>query len=67
MNYEFKGAYGQCMHFDCPNRTEFGYCKSTACMNPKYNSFSINSNRTLTKEELEKIVEKIEKGSKRTL
>ena len=23
--------------YDCDNKTEFGYCKSTGCINPKYN------------------------------
>ena len=23
-----------CPYFDCENRTEFGYCKTTACINP---------------------------------
>lgn len=26
-----------CEHYDCPYRTEFGYCKFTACINTKYN------------------------------
>ena len=26
----------QCVHFDCPDRTDFGYCKYTSCMHPIY-------------------------------
>lgn len=26
-----------CPHYDCTNRTENGYCKTTACINSKYN------------------------------
>lgn len=26
-----------CLHFDCDNRNSFGYCKSTCCINMKYN------------------------------
>lgn len=63
-NFEIRNEYGQCQHFDCPNRNGFGYCTFSACRNPKYNSFSINSNRTLTKEELEEIVKKIEGKNK---
>lgn len=25
----------------CDNKTEFGYCKTTVCINPKYNQFSV--------------------------
>ena len=27
-----------CLHYDCANRTSFGYCKTTACINPKYSN-----------------------------
>ena len=27
--------FGRCGN-DCNNKTEFGYCKTTACTNPKY-------------------------------
>ena len=30
--------YGNCPYWDCPNRNELGYCKTTACINPKYQS-----------------------------
>ena len=26
-----------CTHFDCTNRTAFGFCNTTICTNPKYN------------------------------
>lgn len=26
----------KCLHL-CGNKTEYGYCKTTACINPKYN------------------------------
>jgi len=26
-----------CLHFDCDNKNSFGYCKTTCCINPKYN------------------------------
>lgn len=39
----------------CDNKTEYGYCKTTACINQKYNTTYIISNRTLTNEELDKI------------
>lgn len=25
-----------CLHYDCENRNSFGYCKTTACIHPKY-------------------------------
>ncbi len=27
---------GNCPYWDCPNRNELGYCKTTCCINPKY-------------------------------
>lgn len=30
--------YGNCPYWDCPNRNELGYCKTTRCINPKYQS-----------------------------
>lgn len=30
-------AFGQCIQFDCQYRNNSGYCKCTACVNPKYN------------------------------
>ena len=27
-----------CLHYDCTNRNSFGYCKTTACINPKYSN-----------------------------
>ena len=29
-----------CMRFDCVNRNNSGYCKTTACINPKYSNIS---------------------------
>lgn len=31
-----------CLHFDCDNRSSFGYCKSTCCINIKYNRQKID-------------------------
>lgn len=47
-----------CMHIDCTNRTEYGYCKTTACINPKYNQIQIVSDKTLTDEELNEYIKK---------
>lgn len=38
----------------CDNKTEYGYCKTTACINHKYNQNYIVSNHTLMNEELKK-------------
>lgn len=46
----------------CDNKTEYGYCKTTACINHKYNQNYIVSNHTLTNEELKKIQQEREKG-----
>lgn len=27
---------GICKHFDCSNRTDLGYCKTTVCIHPHY-------------------------------
>ena len=35
---------GKCLHFDCDLRTEEGYCKLTACINPKYNRTFVTTN-----------------------
>ena len=32
-----------CSHYDCTNRNSLGYCKTTACINPKYNRLSVES------------------------
>lgn len=29
---------GPCLHYDCSNWNSFGYCKTTACINPKYSN-----------------------------
>lgn len=47
-----------CMHVDCTNKTEYGYCKTTACINPKYNKIQIVSDKTLTDEELNEYIKK---------
>lgn len=46
----------------CDNKTEYGSCKTTACINSKYNQNYIVSNHTLTNEELKKIQQEREKG-----
>lgn len=46
----------------CDNKTEYGHCKTTACINPKYNQTYIVSNHTLTNEELKKIQQERVKG-----
>ena len=30
--------------YDCDNKTEYGYCKSTGCINPKYQQLVFWSN-----------------------
>ena len=38
---------GQCNKV-CENKTEFGYCKSTVCSNPRYNGISnVGINETI--------------------
>jgi hypothetical protein len=32
---------------DCDNKTELGYCKTTACTNPKYNGVNVGINETI--------------------
>ena len=34
----------QCLHYDCGFRNNAGYCKISACVNPKYNNQLINTN-----------------------
>lgn len=29
---------GNCPYWDCPNRNELGYCKTTCCINPNHQS-----------------------------
>ena len=42
-----------CMHLDCNNKTGLGYCKTTGCINPKYNHITnIESNHTMTEQEI---------------
>ena len=50
-----------CPHI-CDNKTKYGYCKTTACINPKYNQSYIVSTYTLTNDELKKILQAREKG-----
>lgn len=33
-----------CLHYDCDFRNNAGYCKISACVNPKYNNQLINTN-----------------------
>lgn len=38
--------YGNCPYWDCPNRNEIGYCKTTVCINPKYQSNTYRTTAT---------------------
>ncbi len=38
---------GPCPHYDCTNRNSFGYCNSTACINPNYNFRSLTTMQTV--------------------
>lgn len=40
-----------CPHI-CDNKTEYGYCKTTYCINQKYNKKFVSSSRTPMDEEL---------------
>ena len=31
----------------CSNKTEFGYCKTTACTNPEYSGVNVGINETI--------------------
>ena len=49
----------------CNNKTVYGYCKTTACINPEYNKIYTISKRTLrilTNEESRKIQQERDKG-----
>lgn len=49
----------------CNNKTVYGYCKTTACINPEYNKIYTISKRILrilTKEESRKIQQERDKG-----
>lgn len=39
---------GPCLHYDCSNRSSFGYCKTTVCINEHYQQeqWSSTSNRS---------------------
>ena len=39
--------YGNCPYWDCPNMNEFGNCKTTACINPKYQSDTFRTTTAL--------------------
>ena len=39
----------------CDNKTEYGYCKTTYCINQKYNKKAVTSNYTLPNDELERM------------
>ena len=60
--------YGNCPYWDCPNRNELGYCKTTSCINPKYQYQEyITLDRTINYENyvdtgLEKVVYNDEKN-----
>lgn len=52
----------------CDNKTEYGYCKTTACINPEYNKLYIISKQTLrilTNEESSKIQQERDRGGDR--
>ena len=52
----------------CNNKTVYGYCKTTACINPEYNKIYTISKRILrilTNEESRKIQQKRDKGSEK--
>lgn len=38
---------GPCPHYDCTNRNSFGYCNTTACINPNYNHKSLTTASTV--------------------
>ena len=49
----------------CNNKTEYGYCKTTACINPEYHKIYTISKQTLkvlTNEESRKIQQERDKG-----
>ena len=49
----------------CYNKTEYGYCKTTACINPEYSKIYTTSKRTLrilTNEESSKIQQERDRG-----
>ena len=52
----------------CDNKTDYGYCKTTACINPEYNKMYTISKRTLrilANEESSKIQEGRDRGGER--
>lgn len=68
---------GPCLHYECTNRNSFGYCKTTACINPKYSNIGtaqygqgaqkrIVTNadriRSMTDEELAEFIEYLTNG-----
>lgn len=30
-----------CLHYDCENKNSFGYCKTSACIHPKYSQQTV--------------------------
>lgn len=73
---------GPCLHYDCTNRNSVGYCKTTACINPKYSNIGtaqygqgvqtrIVTNadriRSMSDEELAEFLTKIMWGEERTV
>ena len=34
-------------YFQCENKTELGYCKTSTCINQKYNSKTASSNQSV--------------------
>ena len=41
---------GKCPYWDCSNRNELGYCRMTACINPKYQSNTYSSSTSTSVE-----------------
>lgn len=48
---------GTCPYI-CNNKNALGYCMTTGCINPKYNSATITSTRTLTEDEVKQEIKK---------
>lgn len=36
VKYEFHGMGAEVCPYPCQNKTEYGYCKTTGCINPKF-------------------------------
>ena len=49
---------GPCPYYDCTNRNSFGYCKTTACINPNYNHKSLTVDAEPTEEQVKEYCHK---------